>query len=416
MDSHTLKFLLPHAPPDTTDQRWEPPLEEDEQMKITNVRTIKLAATIPPELRWRTDAGIATRHEAAIISVETDEGLVGYGEAKGSPPVIEAIVENRLRPHLIGQDPSRVEYLWESMYSGGRLELALAHGRAYAAANIRGEVMCAISGVDIALWDLLGKSLDLPLHRLLGGGLRDHVRAYASGGWAGPGKAADEIGGYLAKGYTAAKIRVGGLDNEDFPARSVARLEEIREAIGSNVDLMMDAHGALTRTQASRLAHAVEDLDIRWFEEPVAVSEDLAGLAEVRARTTIPIATGENEQTRYAFATILEAKAADVIQPDLAIAGGITESRRIAALAQAQGVTVEPHTWGSGVLWAASLQFVAATPNSTIIEVAQAYNPLLTDLVTTEIGAGPDGYCEVPTRPGLGIELQPDVEVRYAWS
>ena len=353
------------------------------------------------------------RHEAAIVVIETDEGLSGYGEAKGSPPVIEAIVASRLRPLLVSQDPSRIEYLWESMYSGDRLGLALKYGRAYAGPNLRGEVLCAVSGVDVALWDLLGKSLELPLHRLLGGGVRERVRAYASGGWAGPGEVAEEVAGYLARGYSAVKIRVGGLDDEDFPARSLQRLREVRETAGPGVEVMMDAHGALTVAQAVALAHGAEEFGIRWFEEPVTVADDLAGLAEVRARSGIPIATGENEQTRYAFQAILAARAADLLQPDLAIAGGITEARRVAALAQAHGITVEPHSWGSALLWAASLQFAAATPNCTILEVSQAYNPLLTDLVTTPVGADSDGFCSLPTSPGLGIELQPDLERRY---
>lgn len=377
--------------------------------------TMMLAAPIPAERRWRNDAGTAVRHEAAIVVVETDEGITGYGEAKGSPPVIRAIVETRLRPLLLGQDPTRIEYLWESIYNGRRLDLALKYGRPYHAANIRGEVMCAISGVDVALWDILGKSIGLPIYRLLGGGVRDRVRAYASGGWAGPGLTAAEVGGYVAKGFTAVKMRVGGLDDEDFPGRSLSRLAEARTAVGPHVDLMMDAHGALTVSQAVELARGAEEYRISWFEEPVVVSDDLSGLAEVRRRTSIPIATGEHEQTRFAFQTMFDAAAVDIVQPDIAIVGGLTECRRIAALAHARGAVVNPHSWGTALLWAASVQFAAATANCTIVERGQAYNPLLDDLLVEPVEPAADGWVVPPDRPGLGVELQPDLEELYPY-
>ena len=385
-------------------------------MKITDVRTLLLSAPIPPERRWRSDFGSSVKTDAAIVVVETDEGITGYGEAKGSPLVIRAIVAERLKPALVGQDPTRVEYLWERLYSGSRTGLALKYGRPYHGHNVRGEVMCAISGVDVALWDIFGKALGVPIFKLLGGGVRERIRAYASGGWAGPGAAADELGGYVAKGFTAVKMRVGGLDDEDFPARSLARLGEVRAAVGPKVDLMMDAHGALTVNQAVHLARQAEEFRITWFEEPVLAADDLRGMAEVRQRTTIPIATGESEHTRFAFQDILEARAADILQPDIAIAGGLTESRRIAALAHARGIAVAPHVWGSALLWATSLQFAAATPNCVIFEFGQAYNPLLYDLLTTPVAVDGDGCVAIPTGPGLGVELQPDLERKYPYS
>ncbi|HLH73282.1 MAG TPA: mandelate racemase/muconate lactonizing enzyme family protein [Chloroflexota bacterium] len=382
-------------------------------MKITDVRTILLTAPIPPERRWRSDLGTNTKFNLAIVVVETDEGIIGYGEAKGEALAMKTIVEHRLKPALVGEDPTRVEYLWEKLYSGSRLGLALKYGRPYHGHNLRGEVLCAISGVDVALWDIFGKSLGVPIYKLLGGGIRSRVRAYGSGGWAPPGKAGAELAGYAEKGFTAVKMRVGGLDDEDFPNRSIARLREVRETLGPKIDIMMDAHGALTVIQATQLARAAEEFRISWFEEPVIAADDLRGMVEVRQRTTIPIATGENQQTRFEFQEILDARAADVLQPDIAIAGGITETRRIADLAYARGIVVAPHNWGSAILWAASVQFAAATANCIILEFCQAYNPLLYDLVTTPIAVAKDGYVDVPTGPGLGIELQPDLEKKY---
>lgn len=384
-------------------------------MRITDVRTMLLSAPIPPERRWRSDFGSSVKTDAAIVVVETDEGITGYGEAKGHPRAIEAIVRHRLRAQLVGQDPTRVEYLWERMYSGSRLGLSLKHGRPYHGHNVRGEVLCAISGTDVALWDIYGKALGVPVYKLLGGGVRERIRAYGSGGWAPPGKAGEELGGYAAKGFTAVKMRVGGLDDEDFPNRSVQRVREVRQAIGPNVDLMIDAHGALTTIQAVELARRVEDQRISWFEEPVLAADDPEGLAEVRRRVTMPIATGENEQTRFKFQDLVDARAADIYQPDIAIAGGLTETRRIATVAHASGFVVAPHVWGSALLWAASAQFAAATPNCVIFEFGQAYNPLLYDLLTTTVAVDPDGQVTIPTGPGLGIELQPDLEKKYPY-
>ena len=384
-------------------------------MKISNVSTMLLSVPIPEQHRWRSDFGVNRKLDAAIVVVETDEGLIGYGEAKGSPLVVKAIVESRLKPLLVGEDPSRIAYLWEKMYSGSRLPLALKYGRPYQGHNVKGETMCAISGVDVALWDIAGKTFGVPIYKLLGGGVRSRIRAYGSGGWAGPGAAAAELKSYVERGFTAVKMRVGGLDDEDFPARSIARVEEVRAAVGPKVDIMLDAHGALTSNQASRLAHEVEQFEITWFEEPVVADDDLPGLREVRQRTRIPIAMGENEQGSFAFRAILDAHAADILQPDIAIAGGLSECCRIAAVAHAHGVGVAPHVWGSAILWAASLQFGAAIPNCIIFEFGQAYNPLLYDLLVSPVAVDGDGHVTVPTAPGLGVELQPDLEKKYPY-
>ncbi len=382
-------------------------------LKISNVSTMLLSVPIPEQSQWRSDFGTNLKLDAALVVVETDEGLTGYGEAKGSPLIIKAIVEARLKPLLVGEDPTRVAYLWEQMYSGSRVRLALKHGRPFQAHNVKGETMCAISGVDVALWDITGKAFGVPIHKLLGGGVRHQIRAYGSGGWAGPGTAAAEMQEYVERGFTAIKMRVGGIDDDDFPARSIARVKEVREAVGPKIDIMLDAHGALTVNQACLLAHNVEEFDITWFEEPVNVDDDLPGLKEVRQRTRIPIATGENEQGSFAFQKILDARAADIVQPDMAIAGGLTEGCRIAAIARAHGIGVAPHVWGSAILWASSLQFAAATPNCIIFEFGQAHNPLLYDLVVSPVTVASDGYVTVPTGPGLGIELQPDLERKY---
>src|SRR4051794_39657591 len=237
-------------------------------MKITNVRCVLLSAPIPPEKRWTSDMGTQGKQDLAIAVVETDAGITGYGECKGTAPVMKTLVEQVLGPSLVGQDATRPEYLWERMYSGGRLNLSLQHGRPYHRAGNRGETIHALSGIDIAIWDAYARSLDVPVYKLLGGGVRERVRAYASGGWAPPERTAEEVGGYRAKGFRAVKIRVGGLDEPDFPKRSLERLRIARDTLGPDCNLMMDAHGALSVDRAIKLARAAEELDITWFEEP----------------------------------------------------------------------------------------------------------------------------------------------------
>jgi L-alanine-DL-glutamate epimerase-like enolase superfamily enzyme len=380
-------------------------------VRVSNVRVVLLSAPIPPERRWTSDFGTNTKQDLAIVVVETDEGLTGYGEAKGTPAVMRVLVEEVLGPQLIGEDPTRVEYLWEKLYSASRLDLALKHGRPYHRAGSRGETVHAISGLDVALWDIYGKSLGLPIYRLLGGGVRERLPAYASGGWAPPEQTADEVLGYVAKGFQGVKIRVGGLDEPRFPERSLERLRQARQALGPDRQLMMDAHGALSVDRAIRLGQAAAELNITWFEEPVLADDDLDGLAEVRQRLPMPVATGESETTRFAFRDIVARRAADVLQPDVAVVGGLTEARRVAALAHVHGLPIAPHVWGSALLWAASLQFAAATPNVVIFEFSQAYYPLLYDLLTTPVRVDPDGWVSVPSGPGLGIELQPEAEL-----
>jgi L-alanine-DL-glutamate epimerase-like enolase superfamily enzyme len=258
--------------------------------------------------------------------------------------------------------------------------------------------------VDIALWDILGRSLDMPLWRLLGGRYRDRVPAYASGGWAPVGGIGKQMLQYAERGHRAVKMRVGLQDASVDD--SAARVAEARETLGPGVGIMVDAHGTWSVREAQRFARKVEAYDLAWLEEPVS-PDNLAGQAEVRAATDIPIAAGESEQTRFAFREMLEARAVDVLQPDPAIAGGLTETRTIAALAAAHGLTVAPHLWGSAILFATGLHLCVSTPCATMLEYSRGHNPLLTDLVEEEI-AFEDGHVLAPVRPGLGLTLRRD--------
>src|SRR5689334_1525113 len=382
-------------------------------MKIVKLSAIPMSDPIPPEWRHRNDAGTKMKSDATLILVETDKGLTGMGAALGTPPVVAAIVEHELAAEVVGEDPLFSELIFEKMLNGSRARPALERGVPQVEVSRRsGMVMEAIAGVDIAVWDVKAQALGIPLYQALGA-VRSSVRGYASGGWA-PGEEAEaELGGYAAKGFTAVKMRVVGRDGFSIP-NCVRRVKAARRGIGPDVELMVDAHGSLEVATAIRLAKALEEYDIAWFEEPVS-PDDHAGQAAVRQATTIPIASGEREFTRFDFADLLERRALDIAQPDVARAGGMTEIRRIAALTSAHGVRLAPHAWGSGVLFAASLHVAMAAPNCHILEVTQGYMPMMWELFEEPFDIRPDGTVHAPDRPGLGFTLRKNAFERFRY-
>ena len=382
-------------------------------MKIVRVAAIPMSAPVPAQNRHRTDLGTKIKSDATLIQVETDTGLIGIGAALGTPPIVKAIVEHELAPECIGEDPMFSERIFEKMYNGSRAKPALERGVAQAdESRRRGVIMEAISGVDIAIWDVKAQALGIPLFHALGA-VRSSVRGYASGGWAPEDEAEAELGGYAAKGFSAVKMRVVGRDGFSIP-NCVRRVAAARRGIGPNVELMIDAHGSLEVSVAKNLAKQLEQYDIAWFEEPVS-PDDHAGQAEVRRSTIIPIASGEREFTRFDFLDLLERRALDIAQPDVARAGGITEIRRIAALTSTYGVRLAPHAWGSGVLFAASIHVAMATPNCHILEVTQGYMPMMWELFNEPFDIRADGNVHAPDRPGLGFTLRADALEKFRY-
>jgi len=345
--------------------------------------------------------------------VETDSGLVGIGAALGTPPVVAAIIEHELEPELVGEDPMFSERLYEKMYNGSRAIPALERGVPQPeVSRRRGMVMEAIAGVDIAIWDVKAQALGVPIYQALGA-TRRSVRGYASGGWAPGDEAEAELGGYAAKGFTAVKMRVVGRDGFSI-AKCLRRVQAARRGIGPDVELMVDAHGSLEVANAIKLAKELEPYNIAWFEETVSPDDHL-GQAEVRRATTIPIASGEREFTRFDFQDLLDRQAIDIAQPDVARAGGLTEIRRIAALTSTRGVRLAPHAWGSAVLFAASIHVAMAAPNCHILEVTQGYMPMMWELFNEPFDIRPDGTVHAPERPGLGFTLRADALERFKY-
>ncbi len=382
-------------------------------MKITRVRAMPMSAPVPLERQHRTDLGTKVKSDATLIRVETDSGLVGIGAALGTPPVVAAIIEHELEPELVGEDPMFSERLYEKMYNGSRAIPALERGVPQPeVSRRRGMVMEAIAGVDIAIWDVKAQALGVPIYQALGA-TRRSVRGYASGGWAPGDEAEAELGGYAAKGFSAVKMRVVGRDGFSID-KCLRRVQAARRGIGPDVELMVDAHGSLEVANAIKLAKALEPYNIAWFEEPVSPDDHL-GQAQVRRATTIPIASGEREFTRFDFQDLLDHQALDIAQPDVARAGGLTEIRRIAALTSTRGVRLAPHAWGSAILFAASIHVAMAAPNCHILEVTQGYMPMMWELFNEPFDIRSDGTVHAPERPGLGFTLRADALERFKY-
>ena len=384
-------------------------------MLIRRVHARWLHCPIPVEHQHVSDFGRITSFDTAIIGVEVDSGLVGWGEAKaavGSSGACRAVVvavEDEFGPALIGHDARRINALWDSMYNGSRVGYALERGRGFPILGRRGLGISAISGIDTALWDLLGKSLDVPVVDLWGGPRTSTMPAYASGGWADTEAIGAQLSGYVERGFQSVKMRVGVMDGDI--ATSIARVQAARDALGPDVGLMVDAHGTYNSSEAMSFAAGVEHLGLRWFEEPVS-ADDRAGARRVRASTSIPIAAGESECTRYDFRDLIENESVDVLQPDLAICGGPSEGRRISALAETHQIELAPHCWGSALSFSAGVSLAFASSAARTIEYSLGANPLLHDLPWEDF-AVEGGVVRAPSAPGFGVTPRSDFLDEY---
>jgi D-galactarolactone cycloisomerase len=377
----------------------------NQTMKITNVEAFWLRCPIPPAKQHRSDYGLLTDFDMTLVVITTDSGLQGFGEAKaavgssGSCASIVSCIENEIKPVLIGQDARHISRIWEQVYNGTRDHYALSRGRKFPILGRRGLTISALSGVDTALWDLKGKALGIPVVELLGGACRPEMECYASGGWANADNIGEQLSGYVSKGFKGVKMRVGIMD--ETVNESIKRTKNAREALGDGIKLMADAHGTFSVPEAKKFCRGVEDCDLYWFEEPIS-PDNRHGTAEVRASTTIPIAAGESEYTAFDVRDLIEVRALDVIQPDSAIIGGITESMRVAALAHAHQLELAPHCWGSAFSFMAGVNVAFASPSAVVIEFSLGGNPMMYDLVNEKIEVI-DGQILAPNKPGLGL-------------
>ncbi|SFR61432.1 mandelate racemase/muconate lactonizing enzyme family protein [Maribacter stanieri] len=375
-------------------------------MKITNIEAFWLRCPIPKEKQHFSDYGLLTNFDMTLVVVTTDTGLQGFGEAKaavgssGSCASIVSCIENELKPQLIGKDARNISRIWEHVYNGTRDHYSLSRGRKFPILGRRGLTISAMSGIDTALWDIKGKTLGAPVVELLGGSCRDKMPAYASGGWAKADAIGEQLVGYTKKGFGGVKMRVGIMDQT--VAESIKRVKAAREALPDHIKLMTDAHGTFSVPEAKQFTKGVEDCNLYWFEEPISPDNKI-GTAEVRANTFIPIAAGESEYTAFDVRDLIAERALDVLQPDCAIIGGITEAMRVSQLAHTYQLELAPHCWGSAFSFMAGLSVAFASPSANVIEFSLGGNPMMYDLVEEDITVDKEGMLIAPDRPGLGL-------------
>lgn len=386
-------------------------------MRIKSVQAWWVQIPIEESRQHVSDFGRLRTFDAAILRIETDSGIVGWGEGKnaagsaGQYAALVHLLNHEFGPRLIGRDASQITPIWEDLYNGTRAGAAAARGHVMPELARRGLTLAAISAVDIALWDIRGKALDQPVWALLGGRSSERLPAYASGGWADAAGIGAQLRSYIDEGgFRSVKMRVGSMDGR--PNVSADRVRAARAALGPDVDLMVDAHGTYTVAEARRFAQLVEDCDLAWFEEPIS-ADDRAGLAEFRASTMIPVAVGESECTRFDFAALVAARAVDVLQPDPAFCGGITEAMRIAALAASFNLRLAPHLWAGAPCFFAGLHVLAAAPAGFIVEFSLGANPMIHLLSRAPVRVE-DGMIAVPDGPGLGLDIDTEMIARYA--
>ncbi len=373
------------------------------QIKITSVESFILSDKLEESFyfsQWE-----YAERRICIVKVTSSTGHVGWGEGYGPAGIVQAGIEH-LTPYVIDQNPLETETIWSNLY---RRTLDFAR---------RGVLVASISAIDVALWDLKGKILEQPVHLLLGGKKRDKIVPYATGMYFSNGNLTEtlpkEARCYADLGFKAMKMKVGLSIAED-----IEHVRLVREAIGPNVRLMIDANHAYNLREAIQLAKAVEPYDISWFEEPIS-PEFYEQYAELRNKTTIPIAGGECEYLRFGFQTLLQSKSVDIVQPDICGTGGLTEAKRIAVLASVYGVEIVPHTWGTGIAIAAALHFIAnldiipgrlRQPNC-YIELDRTENGLRDELTTSNMQVE-NGEIWISDDPGLGFELHEEVLQKY---
>jgi L-alanine-DL-glutamate epimerase-like enolase superfamily enzyme len=355
-------------------------------MQITDVRAIPLS--IPQKMKFAGSAtGFNTESDGhVLVKIYTDEGITGIGEAwRLTPKAVAGFIDEALKPRLLGADPTRIDALWRKMHVS-----TFRYGR-------KGLVMNAISGVEIALWDILGKSCGLPVYKLLGGAFRESIRGYAS---LPPYEHAEDAAA------DAAAAAEDGFHLVKLHQRDIASVAKTREAIGPGVELALDVNGCWTPREAVRMTKYLEEYDLRWLEEPVSPMDDYDGLRFVRERSNISIAAGENEYTHYGFKSLIEKNAVDVLQPDVIKAGGLSCCRKILGIAESWNIPLITHSFYYGPGVAATAHFVMANPFSDEMEICVA--AIEEDFISPNFRPV-CGKIAVPEGPGLGIEVNEDV-------
>ena len=369
-------------------------------MKITDIKTIRLRAEIPAAGQVFSRSGVRNTRSANLVQVDTDEGVSGIGSASGNGEMIKAVVSKVLKPLLVGMDPTDIDAIWDkAYYRGGHKEF-----------GTRGIGVVAMSGVDVALWDILGKMRSQPLYKLLGGKVRDKVPVYATALYPEEvSKVVKRAYEFAEQGFHGVKIKVGfDLDQDIRIVRAV------RQELGKDFIVMTDANQGYSVDIGLKAAAAFGDCGAFWLEEPLFV-EDVEGHALLRNKGKVPIAVGENLHMCYAFENFVARGAVDFLQPDVARVGGVTEVRKVATMAAKNNMPVSFHTWGDAVALAASVHLSAAVQECIVMELDYTYNPLREELLKEPVRFE-KGFLIPPEKPGLGVDLDPAALQRFAFA
>jgi D-arabinonate dehydratase len=362
-------------------------------MKIVKVSTMRLRIPLETPMRFAT-RGVTAR-EFSFCEVITDEDIRGFGVIPiGDPYSVTSIIERQLKKHVIGEDLFAYEKLWDKMYK-----------EVYR--DRKGAAIRAIAAVDIAVWDTMGKALDLPVYKMLGGH-KEEVQAYASGGYYREGKGVDglaaEVDRYVKKGYGHVKIKVGGASLKE----DIERLRAAREVGGADLKIMLDANNAYTPSQAIKAGRAFEEFDVFWFEEPVW-PDNVRGCKMVADSLDVEIASGELAYTRFGFQDLFLNQAIDIAQPDCTVVGGVTEFLKVAGMAAGFSIPMSPH-WNQEI----HMHMVGAFANAFIVEFFEREIDIRKeDLLYTDYIEPENGIIKIPEKPGFGRELSEEAVELY---
>ena len=370
-------------------------------MKIAQIKTHLISVPVEEKSAWTSSLGRAVKRDALIVELQTDDGLIGMGECYhgSSPLVLEKLVQTVLAPVVLGKDPLNLELIKTLMYRRCKL-----------LGNF-GLVTMALSGLEIALFDIIGKHWGAPIYQILGG-FREWAPVYVGGlclGWKDADALCAEAKKYVSQGFRAMKLRVG----RSF-AQDVACVGAVREAVGAGIRLMADANQGYAESLALKIIKEYEKCDLFWLEEPVNY-EKLATMRNLKEQSFVNIAAGENSFSLEDFRRVFAGGAVSIIQPDCCKIGGISETKKVAVLAEAYKIDVAPHIIGTSIALAAALQAIGSMPNGILVEWDASENNLFRDGIIRQPYELKDGQIKIPGRPGLGIEVDYDFLREYPY-
>lgn len=366
-------------------------------MKIDRISATPLSFRFPEGKGVAMGIGTARKRDVIIVKAVTTDGLVGYGEAHPgrSPGAVASVINHTLGPLLQGMDACDVAGAW-----------ALAHRMQLASHGLGAGAALALSGIDMALWDIRSKAAGMPLYRMLGGTSK-RIPAYAGGvalGYQAPESLAEEAQSYVERGYRAVKLRIG-----DTTARDIARITAVRQALGDDIAILVDANTAYTLADVRCVMPVLAELKVGWLEEPFPCDDFASYRLAAQIDARVPIAAGENHYTRYEFARLIEDRAVQIFQPDLSKTGGVTEAMRIAALASAWRIPVNPHSSAGGINLAATIHFLAAIDNAGYFEACVSQVNPLRDMFGPAFDIGQDGCVAPLEKPGIGLDVDESI-------